>query len=49
MLETTQRQVGSGRILLLDLVWTLAIRRRGPSGRNYAEVIAETETYADTG
>jgi hypothetical protein len=44
MHKLTQRVVEHRRILLLDLVWTLAVRQGG-NRRNYAEVIASTETY----
>lgn len=45
MLILTQRAVGERRILLLDLVWTLAVRPGGERSGNYARVIRETETY----
>src|SRR5687767_13064610 len=45
MLTLSSRSVGGSRILLLDLVWTLAIRAQGECRGNYARVITETETY----
>jgi hypothetical protein len=45
MLILTKRTLGDSRILLLDLVWTLAVRAGGERRGNYAKVITDTETY----
>jgi len=50
MMSKVNMQVQDGndtgrRILLLDLVWTTAIRSGSPKGMDYCKVIWNTETY----
>ena len=44
MLNVTDRSADGSRFLLLDLIWTLAIRT-GEKRATFADVIAETESY----